>query len=84
MNITSNNAHIVTNDIFIDHWSENHNKEDQIIDTFEWKLKMKNFSGQKYLGFFISQDGSNIKNIEDNRHYQTNTVPYSGTGLNVE
>ena len=64
MNITRNNAHIVENDLFIDHWTEKHNKEDQLIDTFEGKLKMKNFSEQKYLGFIISEDGSNMKNIE--------------------
>ena len=56
MNITRNNAHIVENDLFIDHWTEKHNKEDQLIDTFEGKLKMKNVSEQKYLGFIISED----------------------------
>ena len=50
-------------DLYIDHWSEKHNKEDHIVETFEGKLKMKNVSEQKYLGFIISDDGSNTKNI---------------------
>ena len=37
MNITRNKAQIVSNDLFIDHWSENHNNEDQMIDTSEGK-----------------------------------------------
>ena len=47
----------------IDYWSEKHNEEDQIMETFKGKIKMKNFSEQKYLGFIISDDGTNIKNI---------------------
>ena len=43
-NIIRNNAHIVKSDLFIDHWSEKHNEEDHIINTFEGKLKMKNVS----------------------------------------
>ena len=52
------------NDLYIDHWSEKHNMKDQLVETFEGKLKMKNVTEQKYLGFIISEDGSNLKNIE--------------------
>ena len=61
--LTISNKNIIKEetDLHIDYWSEKHNKEDQIIETFEGKLKMKNVSEQKYLGFIISEDGTNIK-----------------------
>ena len=51
-------------DLLIDHWSEIPDKNDQFIETFEGKTKMSEVSEQKYLGFVISSDGSNINNIE--------------------
>ena len=50
-------------DLFIDVWSQKHNKNDQLIETFEGKVPMTNVSEQKYLGFILSEDGSNLKNI---------------------
>ena len=44
--------------------SEKHNEKDQLIETFERKIRMKNVTEQKCLGFIISEDGSNLKNIE--------------------
>ena len=64
LNIIRKRAHIVENDLYIDHWSEKHNMKDQLVETFEGKLKMKNVTEQKYLGFIISEDGSNLKYIE--------------------
>ena len=57
-------AHTVENNLYIDYWSEKHDEKDQLIETFEGKIKMKNVTEQKYLGFIISEDGSNLKNIE--------------------
>ena len=64
MNITRNPALSVENSLYIDHWTEEHNENDQLIDTYQGKLKMKNVKEQKYLGFIISEDGSNMNNID--------------------
>ena len=70
--------------LYIDYWSESHSKEDILIDRFEGKIKMKNVSEQKYLGFVISQDGSNlkehsIKKEPMNRNKEDNNVSYRRT-----
>jgi hypothetical protein len=54
----------VETDLYIDTWSETHTKEGHLVETFEGKVKMKNVSEQKYLGFVLSEDGSNKKYIE--------------------
>ena len=64
LTIAHKNANIVEMDSFIDQWFERHNEDDHLIEKFEGKVKMKNASEQKYLGFILSEDGSNIKNIE--------------------
>ena len=51
-------------DLFIDHWSEAHNETGDLIEKFEGKIKMKNVNEQKYLGFVLSKNGSNLNNIE--------------------
>ena len=50
-------------ELYIDNWSEGHDKDDNLIEKFEGKIMMKNVKEQKYLGFTISEDGSNMKNI---------------------
>ena len=50
-------------ELFIDHWSETHDKEGHLIEAFEAKVKMLQVPEQRYLGFIISEDGSNLKNI---------------------
>ena len=49
-----------SDELYIDHWKETHNKEGQLIETFEGKVKMANVPVQKYLGFILSEDGSNM------------------------
>ena len=51
-------------DLFIDHSSKKHNENDHLVEQYEGKGKMNNVTEQKYLGFIISNDGSNMKNIE--------------------
>ena len=63
MTIAHKSVSIVETELFIGNWSKKHNKDDTLIETFEGKLKIKNVSEQNYLGFFISDDGSNFKNI---------------------
>ena len=57
----------MNSDLYIDNWNETHSKEGHIIEKFEGKTKIYNVSEQKYLGFVISEDGSNLKNIEAKR-----------------
>ena len=54
----------VETELYIDTWCETHNDEGHLIEQFQGKVKMKNVSEQKYLGFVLSDDGSNIKHIE--------------------
>ena len=54
---------LVNSELYIDYWSEKHDKTDQLIETFEGKIRMKNVSEQKYLGFILSEDGSNMRHI---------------------
>ena len=53
------NAPSVDSDFYIDTWSEQNNKEGNLIEKFEGKTKIINVLEQKYLGFVISEDGSN-------------------------
>ena len=63
MTIAHKNARNVKSDLFIDVWSENHDEKDHLIEKLEGKVKMQSVSEQKYLGFILSDDGSNMKNI---------------------
>ena len=68
LTISHKSAIIAEDNLYIDNWSEKHDKEDNFIEKFEGKVIMKNVSEQKYLGFIISKDGSNMKNIEAKRN----------------
>ena len=75
MNITRNTALTVENDLYVDHWSEKHNEN-------VWRqVKNKSVKEQKYLGFVVSEDGSNLRNKgkEIHWHNKTNPVSYSGS-----
>ena len=50
-------------DLFIDHWKETHNEQGHHEETFEGKVKMTNVTEQKYLGYVLSDNGSNMNNI---------------------
>ena len=63
MKIADKSVTSVKSDLFIDVWSDKHNENDRLIETFEGKVPMTNVSEQKYLGFISSNDGSNLKNI---------------------
>ena len=54
---------IFETDLFIDYWKETHNNQGHIEDIFKGKIKMTNVSEQKYLGFVLSKNGSNLNNI---------------------
>ena len=54
----------MNSNLYIDKWSEIHDKKDHLIETFEGKVRMEGVTEQKYLGFVVSEDGSNMKNIE--------------------
>ena len=62
--IAHRHATIVNSNLYIDKWSETHDKKDHLIETFEVKVRMERVTEQKYLGFVVSEDGSNMKNIE--------------------
>ena len=64
LTIAHKNATYVKSDLVIDHWSEKHDENDQLIETYEGKVNMSEVCEQKYLGFVISSDGSNLNNIE--------------------
>ena len=64
LTISHKNVNYVKSDLLIDHWVESHDKSDQLVKTFKGKIKMSEVTEQKYLGFVISSDGSNINNIE--------------------
>ena len=63
MKIAHQSVTSVKSDLFIDVWSQKHNENNHLIKTFEGKVPMTNVSEQKYLGFILSNDGSNLKNI---------------------
>ena len=63
LNITHKSNTTVKTDLFIDHWSEGHDENNNLIEEFEGKIQMKNVSEQKYLGFVLSENGSNLNNI---------------------
>ena len=63
LTIAHKSVKVVETDLYIDYWSEKHNKEDHLIETFEGKIKMKSVSEQKYLGFIPLDDGANTNNV---------------------
>ena len=68
LNITHKSKTIVETDLYIDHWSETHSKNGHLIDEFKGKIKMKNVHEQKYLGFVLSENGSNLNNIKSKQN----------------
>ena len=54
----------MNSNLYIDKWSEINDKKDHLIKTFEGKVRMERVTEQNYLGFVVSEDGSNMKNIE--------------------
>ena len=63
MKIAQKNVTNVNSDLSIDVWSQKHNKNYQLIETFEGKVPMTKVSEHKYLRFILSEDGSNLKHI---------------------
>ena len=59
---TQENFH--KNKLFVDCWNIKHDDNDDIIGKFEGKTEMKSVNFDKYLGFVISNNGNNMKNIE--------------------
>ena len=68
LTIAHKSAIIQNDDLYIDNWTEKHDEDGHLIEKYEGKLIMKPVSEQKYLGFVLSKDGSNIKNIEAKRN----------------
>ena len=54
----------VATNLYIDHWSETHDDKNHLVEHFQGKIQMKNFSEQKHLGFILGEDGTNMKNIK--------------------
>ena len=63
LTISNKNVKPEETELYIDHWSEEHDKDDNLIEKFEGKIMMKHVQELKYLGFIISEDRSNMKNI---------------------
>ena len=67
LSIAHKSARTVVTELYIDHWSIKHDDKGHLREQFEGKKEIENVSEQKYLGFIISEDGSNQKNIEAKR-----------------
>ena len=63
LEIAHRNVTCSQSDLYIDHWSEKHDTEGNLIKQFEGQVKMVNVPEQKYLGYILPEDGSNMKNI---------------------
>jgi hypothetical protein len=63
LEITHKNVTCSQSDLYIDHWSENHGTEGNLNKQFEGQVKMVNVPEQKDLGYILSEDKSNMKNI---------------------
>ena len=59
---TQENFH--KNKLFVDCWDIKYDENEKIIDQFSGKQEMKPVNFDKYLGFVISNNGNNMKNIE--------------------
>ena len=84
MTIAHKSVTSVKSDLFIDVWSEKHNENDHLIETFEGKVPMTNVSEQKYLGFILSKDGTKLKNIFEKKKRANGIIreiEYLGKGL---
>ena len=64
LTVGNKSATFVETELLIDHWSEIHDENGHLIESYEGKVKMNKVNEQKYLGFVISSDGSNMNNIE--------------------
>ena len=67
MSISYKNAITVKNHLHIDNWSEKHNKNNHLTESFEGNVPMKNVADQKYLGLTPSEIGCNVKSIIEKR-----------------
>ena len=57
----------IEQDLEVDSWKADHNKNGDFCETFEGKVKMKEATEHKYLGFVISNNASNVPNILDKK-----------------
>ena len=86
LKIAHKNAINVESELFIDHSSKTHDKDGNLIESFEGKVKMLQVPEQRYLGFILSEDGSNLKNIMSKQKRSfgiIRDIQYLLTGLGI-
>ena len=55
----------IDQDLEVDSWKADHDKNGDFYETFEGKVKMKEANEPKYMGFVITNNASNAPNILD-------------------
>ena len=74
VSIGKNKSTAPSNTLEVDSWDITYDKDDNLIETEGDKVTMKEVSQMKYLGFIISENGSNVANILDKKHKSINTI----------
>ena len=62
------------NKLFVDCWDLKYDEEENLIENFEGKKEMKMCDFEPYLGFVISSNGTNMKNIEKRKNISIGTI----------
>ena len=58
----------------VDCWDIKYDNEDKLLETEGGKISMEEVSKNKYLGFVVSRDASNVANISDKRNRSFSTI----------
>ena len=62
------------NELFVDCWDLKYDEEENLNENFEGKKEMKLTDSDPYLGFVISNNGSNMKNIQKRTNIAIGTI----------
>ena len=74
MNISKSKKRTPKITLEVDYWKISYDMEDNLIVTYEGKTDMKLVHEVKYLGFIISEDGGNLKNIQALKNKSIGTI----------
>ena len=65
---------IFCNSLKVDNWKIEYDKDENLVETEDKNFPMKAEKEIKYLGFVVSEDAKNVKNILGRRNKSSNTI----------
>jgi hypothetical protein len=74
LRLGKNKENQLPHDLEVDSWNIHYDEDDNLIETEGRKVKLKEVTETKYLGFVISENASNVPNIADKQKKSIGTI----------